>query len=92
MEIDAEKLNELIRINIEQILPEYLKRNGVVQRKPAKVVTVGTGTATVYFPTDLSNESIPYKNKSGETVVNGDAVYIENVFQETDQGYIAYKK
>jgi hypothetical protein len=50
-----------------------------------------TKKATVFFPSDMSTPSNPYKNMTGEDLVVGQKVYIFYKYGDLEQGWIMIK-
>lgn len=87
----AQKLNDLIERKFKIMFKAELKKRGVVTAWVATVVSSTGSNTTVYLPSD-NTHTITKKNKTGQTLVNGDEVYLFSPTGELSNSFIAVCK
>ena len=89
---DPKAVNDLIRM-IRNVAKQEVAKAKFNRMIPAVVTNVGVGTADVEFLTDGTPTTITgLANKTGETLVATDEVYVELINSSSSNIYIAIKK
>jgi hypothetical protein len=78
---------------IRDIVQQELKKARFNRMLPAKVISVGSGTADIQFLSDGTPTTITgVKDKTGVTLNVNDEVYVEFINNSSSNIYIAIKK
>lgn len=87
-----EEYNILVDI-INDSINTFCREHNVLCFQSVIVATYNSETrmATVYFPTDMTIESSPYRNLTNEDLVVGQKVYIYYKYGDIEQGWISVK-
>lgn len=88
-----ERLYKFVKDIVDQAIKQHDKRNNNVFARVATVTSYNSTTkvATVYFAGDDSGNTTDLKNKSGETLANGNEVYVFCIGSLMN-AYVAVKK
>ena len=89
--VSAEDFEAVLNKIVYNKIVDILEKEDVMVRKVATVASVNENTASVYFVSDPANASCFYPNKTGETLAEGDKVYVYHKFGKEGQGWIMVK-
>lgn len=87
----AKMLNDIIERKFKIMFKAELKKMGVVTAWVATVVSSSGIDVTVSLPSDASH-TITKKNRTGQTLVSGDEVYLFSPTGELANSYVAICK
>lgn len=89
----AQDQYEFTRDIAESTFNEVARNIGMLVNQVAIVATYDSNTkkATVYFPSDLTTQSNPYYNLTGEALTVGQKVYVFYKYGDVEQGWIMAK-